>query len=105
MPFLEQSLGGLVVDLADEDLVDVDDALVHAGAHPHLQLGVERVVGHRTLFGRIHLRVRPVHRATECRLLLRGALSRDRQVGECRARPLDGWRSTRPLSTRLSTTP
>ena len=81
MPLLEQSLGGLVIDLADEDPVDVDEALVHARRHPHLQIVIEGVVVNRAFVGRVHLRVRAVHRpaiAAFCVVAAIGAPPRDR---------------------------
>ena len=64
------SLGGLLVHLADEQPVHVDRALVQARPDPQLQISVERVVFDRTFVGRVHLRVRPIHRTPERCLLL-----------------------------------
>ena len=88
-PLAIMPLRGLLIHLADEQPVHVYPALVQARTDPQLKVTVERVVFDRTFVGRIDLRVSPIHSTTESCLLLRGALGRDSEVGECGTCTLD----------------
>ena len=82
-------VGILVVQFTNEDAVNVEAALVQTGAHPELQVKVERVVPHRAVGGGVHLSVRTIYPVAEGLLLGVAAGSSHGEVGEGGARPFD----------------